>query len=283
MDGDAWTPLEGDATAQGTVLVVDDENEIVAMLSRFLALSFPNVRVVTADDGPVALRILANVDPEIVMSDYVMPGMSGLSLLAAVHTRRPAAFRVLLSAYATTGTYTEALRAGTVDVVLQKPARGAEIARVIRRGLAVAAERRAHPQPVPRARGDVLIVGKEDELEKVLEDHFILTHAHVQVRSVASAGAALEALGHHPADVILADAQLPDMEGAVFLAQARQLVPRARTVLVANRTEGSSSGPPPRDVDHRFLKPVDMARAARTVERLLPHEAEPAGERRPGT
>lgn len=282
MDGDEWTADEMAVDLRGTVLLVDDEVEIVATISRFLALRFPNVRVVTADDGPLALNILANVDPDIVMSDYVMPGMSGLSLLGVVHMQRPAAFRVLLSGYATPGTYTQALQAGTVDVVLQKPSRGTEIARVLKRGFAVAADRRAHPLPVPHAHGEVLIVGEQEELEEVLQDHFRETHAQVHVRSVPSAEAAFEALRRLPADVILADAHLTDMEGTAFLARAHQVVPKARTVLVESRPDRSSRRSPPRDVDHLFLKPIDMARAARTVERLLPHDVGPVGERSPG-
>lgn len=143
MFAEPTEPSEEDVRLKGTVLVVDDEDDVLMTLSRLLGRRFPSVHVMTASDGPHALRLVELVNPDLVIADYVMPGMSGLALLGLIHERRPAAFRVLLSGFGSSGAYSHALRAGSVDVLLQKPAEMRNVARVVRTGIAVAAQRRA--------------------------------------------------------------------------------------------------------------------------------------------
>lgn len=275
-------PDEEDAVLEGTVLVVDDEDEIVANISRLLALRFPSVRVITANGGPLALKILNVIEPDVVVSDYVMPGMSGLVLLGIVQSRHPATFRILMSAYAASAPYTRAVRTRTIDMLLQKPAVISRIGEAVRQGLGVAAQRRARGSSVLHAHGDVLLVGEGPELAEVIEDHLRDGIAHVNVRGAPSATAALEALGKHPADVILADSHLPDMTGEEFLARAHRALPTARTVLVASEIRSQGGARSRNDVDRVFVGPLDMGRIARAIERLLPHEAGHARDRPPG-
>lgn len=274
----ADTLRDHDEALTGTLLLVDDDDALVAALSRSITTRFPAIRIVTANDGPLALQIIERLDPDVVVSDHVMPGMSGLALLSAVKARRPAAARVLLTGFAESQAYWHAIRAHTVDTVMQKPGTTAQLAAAIRQGLALCAKRRANPPPVLEAHGEVLIVGGGAQIGEAIEQHFGATTEDVRVRTAPSASAALDAIGRRPADVILADANLPDMPGADFLARVHLALPRARTILVAAAPEVREAP----GVDHLFKLPVDLERVARAVERLLPHERAHARGAPPG-
>ncbi len=74
-----------DVTAAArTILVVDDEFSVVETLSEIL--TWEGYVVVTAADGPTALAALAAGIPDVVLLDYMMPGMSGLEVLERIRT-----------------------------------------------------------------------------------------------------------------------------------------------------------------------------------------------------
>jgi DNA-binding response OmpR family regulator len=66
------------------VLVVDDEPTVRWLLAR--ALSREDHEVIEAPDGPSALEALA-LQPDLIVLDLVMPGMSGLAVLDEVRAR----------------------------------------------------------------------------------------------------------------------------------------------------------------------------------------------------
>lgn len=72
---------------RSTVLIVDDDRTVRSLLQR--ALSIAGYRTATAADGPEALAILAAFEQPItaVLTDAVMPGMSGVGLVEAAHAR----------------------------------------------------------------------------------------------------------------------------------------------------------------------------------------------------
>ncbi len=82
-DADAPVEQPAAATGVGTVLVVDDEDSVRSLTKRFLERSGYNVLAVS--DGETALRRLAeSSDVDLLLTDVVMPGMSGAELSEAV-------------------------------------------------------------------------------------------------------------------------------------------------------------------------------------------------------
>ncbi|MFM0737961.1 response regulator [Paraburkholderia xenovorans] len=65
-----------------TILVVDDEFDILTVWR--LLLERHGYAVLTASNGAVALEQIRNARPDIVVSDCMMPIMSGLQLCAAL-------------------------------------------------------------------------------------------------------------------------------------------------------------------------------------------------------
>jgi DNA-binding response OmpR family regulator len=66
-----------------TVLIVDDERHITHIVGRKLERS--GLRVYSANFGREALDIAIEHVPDIVVTDFQMPGMTGLELAIALH------------------------------------------------------------------------------------------------------------------------------------------------------------------------------------------------------
>ncbi len=76
---------------QATVLVVDDELDTCALLRE--ALAAEGWRVLTAQEGGAALRVIAEQRPDVVLLDLTIPGPSGFDVLAALG-REPETARI---------------------------------------------------------------------------------------------------------------------------------------------------------------------------------------------
>lgn len=70
------------------LLIVDDDASLRATLS--MVFTARGYRVTTAEDGFSALACLAEQIPPLMISDLMMPGMSGFELLSVVRRRFPA-------------------------------------------------------------------------------------------------------------------------------------------------------------------------------------------------
>lgn len=62
-----------------TILVVDDEESIAELLSE--ALDEAGYQVLTASDGRTGLTMSRLLQPELVLTDYMMPGLDGAELV----------------------------------------------------------------------------------------------------------------------------------------------------------------------------------------------------------
>lgn len=82
-----------------TILVVDDEPQIRALLRRVLWAQ--GYQVLLAEDAETALGHLAGEDPiDLLLTDMVMPGLSGRVLLERAMKMRPGLPMILMSGYA---------------------------------------------------------------------------------------------------------------------------------------------------------------------------------------
>lgn len=74
---------------RSTILLVDDENAVHAMVRHALSLAFPDGRysVISALNGAEAVRVMATDSPDIVITDAMMPGLSGFDLIREIKSR----------------------------------------------------------------------------------------------------------------------------------------------------------------------------------------------------
>ncbi len=100
------------------VLVVDDEKGIREALKQ--VLEFEGLEVHTAASGSEALKVYAEVRPQLVFLDVKMQGMDGLETLARLRQLDPQAVVVMISGHGTIQTAVEATQLGAYDF-LEKP------------------------------------------------------------------------------------------------------------------------------------------------------------------
>jgi two-component system alkaline phosphatase synthesis response regulator PhoP len=108
------------------VVVADDEPHIRHVLE--LKLSKAGLQVLTAADGEEALELCRGQRPDLVISDYQMPAMSGLDLCRAL-AREPATATVPVIMLTARGfDMTQADRADTnIVLIMSKPFSPAEV------------------------------------------------------------------------------------------------------------------------------------------------------------
>ncbi|MEE8278127.1 MAG: sigma-54 dependent transcriptional regulator [Thermoanaerobaculia bacterium] len=101
-----------------TILIVDDEAAMREVLK--MRLEEWGFDTHLAASGEEARRILTRVDPHAVISDVVLPDVSGLDLLSSLHDGNRDRPVVLITAYGTIDTAVEAMKQGAFDF-LTKP------------------------------------------------------------------------------------------------------------------------------------------------------------------
>ena len=102
------------------VLLVDDEPMVTQALALFLELE-SEYEVVACGSGTEALDRLSDRPVDVVVSDFLMPGMNGLELLAEVARRNPEIPRLMLTGYADKENAIKAINEVGLFQYLEKP------------------------------------------------------------------------------------------------------------------------------------------------------------------
>jgi DNA-binding NtrC family response regulator len=160
-----------------TALVIDDEASIRKLVQQMLE---PEVcRVLEAGDGESGLRLIERANPpvDVVLTDWVMPGLHGLDVVEVLHEYRPNLPVVVISGY--TSTIHPIVRHGSRLHILEKPftvyAVQSAVAAMIAR--AVRARTHAHDMRERAARAR--------DRNAVLREHAAVTRTQVDLVEAA--------------------------------------------------------------------------------------------------
>ncbi|WP_319549921.1 sigma-54 dependent transcriptional regulator [Desulfogranum marinum] len=111
------------------VMIVDDEPDMLSML-RLVLQKKCNCDVITASSGKIALSLLNESSPDVIVSDIKMPDLDGLELLKKVRLHDPTISVVIMTGYGTIDMAVQALKDGAYDF-LQKPFEKDHIVRIV--------------------------------------------------------------------------------------------------------------------------------------------------------
>ena len=114
------------------ILVVDDEHLIRWSLEQNLKKQ--GYEVFTAGNGEDALRLVREEQPDLVLLDIQLPGISGIELLTNYPKTTPAQKVMVITAYASLTTAMESIKAGACDFLV-KPLMHDEMKRAVRKAL----------------------------------------------------------------------------------------------------------------------------------------------------
>ncbi len=106
-------------TTRITVLLVDDHSLVRRGFRRLLEDDESIAVVGEADNGDAAIRLAAELSPQVVVMDCAMPGTNGLTATRAIVERSPETAVLMLSMHAEDTLVRQALEAGARGYVLK--------------------------------------------------------------------------------------------------------------------------------------------------------------------
>lgn len=110
------------------VLIVDDDPKLLNMLRR--TLTYEGLHVVTAADGNAALAEIQAHRPDIIVLDWMMPGLSGIGVLERMRALGDKTLVLMLTARDAVENRVEGLDSGADDYLVKPFAPSELIARV---------------------------------------------------------------------------------------------------------------------------------------------------------
>lgn len=212
----------------GTVMIIDDEAMVTTSLKTMLALETRHL-VHTFNDPAEALDKLADVRPDVVISDFSMPGMDGITLLKNIKERQPETTLILLTGYADKESAIEAINSVGIYRYIEKPWDNEELKISIANGLERAHlvnDLRQTVDKLTEARGELEATNRQLEaLVEARTQDLQTTYRKLQsiVNNIADGiitlNARHEVTSLNPAAERLLISQFPDLETSRPLSQ----------------------------------------------------------------
>lgn len=103
-----------------TILVVDDHDSVRRALSKWLETVFHNCTVLTAATGEDAVTIVHDMQPQVVVTDFGLPGINGAETTRRIKKIAPATQVVILTIHNSKIYRTDAVKAGASAYVLKE-------------------------------------------------------------------------------------------------------------------------------------------------------------------
>jgi two-component system, cell cycle sensor histidine kinase and response regulator CckA len=195
----------------GSILFVED-NPITRKMLR-IALEMEGFHVWDAADGGSALDLAAAHPPDLVIVDYVLPDVDGLTLLEKIRCARAAPN---LPAIVVTGMVSRLAefrsRSNAATHFLGKPVAPSRLVEMVR----------AHLEVPASPFGGARILAVDDEPLNLKLIAVRLRRAGYEVETAAGGAQALGMARRHPPDVILSDVLMPSMDGFTLAREVRQ-------------------------------------------------------------
>ena len=115
------------------ILVVDDDNDMCLLLTRFLTRN--NYEVASANSGESAIEWMKKNKPDLVLCDFRLDDMTGVELLSKIKMTHPEASVIIITGYSDVKDAVEVMKLGAYDYVT-KPLFPDEILLTIKKALA---------------------------------------------------------------------------------------------------------------------------------------------------
>ncbi len=179
-----------------TVLVVDDEAANVTSLQKIFQRE--GFRVLPAEGAKTALELARTHRVAVVLTDLMMPGVSGLELMRALQQVSPDTEVVVMTAFGTVETAVQAMREGAYDFV-EKPLKRMTIVKTVKKAAErqlLRAENRSLKQEI-RNLTRREIVGSSPALRRVLDVANQAAPSNATVLVLGESGTGKELIARH--------------------------------------------------------------------------------------
>lgn len=154
-----------------TILVIDDDNMILMILKQTLTKA--GYRVFTVLSGEEGITLLATSQVDLVLTDYMMPGMSGIEVLNIIKQNQPLIPIIILTGHGDVALTIKAIQLGAVDFI-EKPIHSKELIEVIKRTLEISEQNLSVAQPFTRDTRKVIeentLIGKVPVMREIFKN-----------------------------------------------------------------------------------------------------------------
>ncbi|MEZ5490922.1 MAG: response regulator [Gammaproteobacteria bacterium] len=268
-------PLRHESAPQSLDILVVDDNEPTRIILREYLLAF-GYRVTLAESGEQALELIqAQKRFDVVLLDWMMPGMTGLDVALAIRQMPSPPKIILLSAW----TLPSSEHLDRVDAFLTKPIKPSSLQDAILQIYGIELSNRTRQVKATTSPGDlasikgakVLVVDDSDiNLQIACE----LLNKIPLVHDTASDGeqAILKIrAGHY--DAVLMDIQMPGMDGysatrairKVISAETLPILAMTANVMAEDKTRAREAG-----MNGHIAKPVDPSELYKALAECIP-------------
>jgi PAS domain S-box-containing protein len=226
-----------------TVLVVDDHEQVRRLTT--MTLQLYGYQVLESSDPREALAIAKRYPGKIslLVTDLVMPGLSGIELARALRVTCPDLGVVLMTAYADPKMAIEELEPPTA--LVEKPYEPDALVAKVREAL--------HSDHRPAR---VLVVDDDPSVREFL--CFLLEQQGYEVKQASSGREAIALIKAAPFDLLVTDLVMPEIEGLETIATLRKVQPELLIIAIAGYQDG------------RFLSIASKLGSSATLAKPLP-------------
>ena len=152
------------------VLLVDDEPDVTAAM--VTAMRKEPFVIYTANSASDGMKVLAQTNIDVIISDERMPGMSGSRFLSLVHEQYPETIRIILSGQADIKATLDAINNAHVHRFLLKPTSSQEVASCIRQSVTAREQMRTRDAQNHRP-GEMTIVDHSEKFNRAIDSLWI--------------------------------------------------------------------------------------------------------------
>lgn len=152
--------------SRSTILVIDDEPNILTTVKRSLELEGYDVQV--AANPAAGLAIAAERDIDLILLDVMMPDETGIELLPKLRASAPETVVVMMSGNATIETAVQATKAGAHDF-LEKPLSGDKLLLTVHNALTYARLRGENARLRRRMETDFAMIGRGSAMQAIFD------------------------------------------------------------------------------------------------------------------
>lgn len=255
------------------IMIVDDHPNTAAMLARVLSKFESPVEVFTASSGEDALEKIEKKPVDILITDFMMPGINGLELIERLKGDRKPAHTILITAYDTPGLVITARRLDVNDYLV-KPVQPEKIRGLVAKVIDEMQPKAPSVAPVevPSKRPFRILVADD------YPDNLRLLSSRLQSEGYTFSSAwdgedTLKKIREQEPDLVLLDVNMPKKDGFQVLAEMRAdpAISHIPVIMVTAARIG------PRDVqdglvlgaDDYVVKPFDWRELAARIQSKL--------------
>jgi signal transduction histidine kinase/response regulator RpfG family c-di-GMP phosphodiesterase len=203
------------------ILVVDDHPSTAKTMARAISQIGPRVEVFSATSGFQALEHTKEGAMDILITDMIMPEMTGLELIEQMqkHPAGRPTFSFLITAYEVPGLMVSARRLKVKDVIL-KPVHPERICRIVSQAVQEMDQARPAPIEAPQQKQLTILMADDQPDNLMLLTRYLEREGYGLIKA-RDGRETLEKVRSQLPDLVLLDVNMPFKDGFAVLEEIR--------------------------------------------------------------